>query len=236
MREPRLLPGVPGSAQSPEPEDNPQGGSAPKRGNAECGGRRFRCWSRASPPRPEHRVGPAAPRAGWARYPAAERGGRDTGARRALPPALTVAQLPSACPVRLSAALRAAADPAAAPRGQRLLRPPSPPQLRSWSSLSPPPGSPSSTAPSLPLLLRSRENFPTRPRPAAPRPRETSPGGKGPERKRFFAAGASQVVALLAEAHARHRLAAGGTRPAPPLGRSNPRGAGVDNLLSALKE
>lgn len=78
----------------------------------------------------------------------------------------------------------------------------------------------------------SRENFP---RAAPPRPRETCPSGKGPERKRSSSAEPSQVDRLDARAHAPGRPAAGGTGAAPPPSRCNPLDARAGKLQLSLE-
>lgn len=96
-------------------------------------------------------------------------------------------------PAGPSAAVRAATDPAAAPLRQRLCPSPSPLQVffAAAAARSPKQHSRRASAP-------RRGPARTSPRgPAPPRPRETSPGGKGAERKRSSSSARAPQVATI---------------------------------------
>ncbi|XP_077828886.1 uncharacterized protein LOC144335937 isoform X2 [Macaca mulatta] len=131
-------------------------------------------------------------------------------------------------PARPSTTLRAACDPEAAPRGQRLLPPPSPPQTQSQpqplTQTPQPPGRRSTSASSLPLPVGIPRELlheaPPRSAPARLPPAEKAQSAGAPSRP-----GPHRWGQLAARAHAPDRPAAGGLGTAPPPGRRNPLGA-----------
>lgn len=167
--------------QGPE-EDGPQEGSAPKEETWSSEPRRVRSRPRPRRPDPQARQ----PSVCWARSPPADSlcgtGKKSTGAAPPSPPAaLTVAQLLRSAPgwpLRSGArgrqprccSPRAAPIPAAVTTTVFAVAAARSPKQHSRLSL--------------PLLFVIPRELP---RAAQPRPHETSPGGKGPERKRSLA-------------------------------------------------